>query len=189
MLSLAGTEAWLEWILRVLGIVSFSLAIWGVILFGIRRLRKEGVTIKNSILPVSGMLVCILFVFLQGYMRKVSVDLFEVLEIQDCNVAKLDQRLASGEIDMETYSEVSLIMAQNRFLKDGSITEYTSSEGQRVLFEPNELDRQFYVEMHQARDLFAKLSKSSYWGVYFWSAIALSSTILGIVTKEICGYR
>jgi uncharacterized membrane protein len=182
MLGLAGTESWMGWILRTLSMVGLFLGIWGIIVFGIRRLRQEGISIKNSFVPVVVVLFCVLAAFLNSRLHKVSGGVSQIFEIQDPNVGELDERFASGEIDMETYSEISLRMAQNRFLKDGSITEYTTADDQRVFFEPNESDRQLYMEMHQMRDLFRKVSNVAHWGVYFWSAIALFGTLLGFAT-------
>jgi len=176
------TNPWLEWILSVLVVLGLSLSMGSVILVGIRRLRKEGVTAKILFLTVSGILVCILSVFLQWRIHKSADSLFNILEIQDFNTQKLDQLLASGKIDMETYSKTSLIIAQNRFFKDGSITEYTSPDGHRVLYEPNEGDQQTYMEMHQMRDYIRGWSTGTHLGVYYWSAIALFSTVMGFVT-------
>ena len=148
IISIDGTYLWLEWILRILVVLGLSLGLFSVILVGIRRLRKEGVTAKRLFLPVIGILVCISFVFLEWQSHTVAEKIFDFLEIQDYNTPKLDQLLASGKIDMETYSKTSLIIAQNRFLKDGSITEYASPDGHRVLYEPNESDQQTYMEMH-----------------------------------------
>ncbi len=175
-------DSWLKWILGLLVLLGLSLSMGSFILVGIRRLRKEGVTAKGLFLPVSGILVCIFFVFLEWQSHTVADNVFGFLEIQDCNTSKLDQLLASGKIDMETYSKTSLIIAQNRFLKDGSITEYTSPDGQMVLYEPNEGDQQTYMEMHQTKDYIREWSTNSHWGVYYWSAIALFSTVMGLVT-------
>ena len=65
---------------------------------------------------------------------------------------------------------------------DGSLTEYTASDGQKVLYEPNEPERESYMEMQYIQDFFGNLQKSSLWSVYLWVSVALLSTILGLVT-------
>ena len=133
-------------------------------------------------MPVSGMIVCLLFAFMGGDMHKTFGEIRSFLEFDDRNIAKLDQGLASGEIDMETYSKTTLLMAKERFMKDGSIIEYTAPDGQKVLYEPNEPERESYMEMQCARDFFGNLQKSCLWSVYLWVGVALLSTILGLVT-------
>ncbi len=181
--NLSDQQALRAWILGITGFVSLSLAIGAVILFGIRELRRTGFSIKKLMVPMIGIIFCLFGVCAGWAINRLSGKLlFEVFEISDCNIPDLDQSLAVGEIDMETYSKGTFLNAQNRFLKDGSIIEYTMPDGEVVPYEPNEETMQIYKEMHQVKGFLGSLQKSSYWNVYHWSAIAIMSIIIGFVT-------
>ena len=180
-LNLSEQQAWRAWILRITGFGSLSLAIGAIILFGIRELRRNGFSIKKLLVPIVGIGFCMFSVYL-GWSVHSSGNLSEFLDIGDFNIPNLDQRLATGEIDMGPYSKATLLKAENCFMKDGSITEYTMLDGQIVPYEPNEQMLQLYKEMHQIKHFLGSLEKSFHWNVYHWTSIAMISIILGFVT-------
>ena len=179
--NLSEQQAWWAWILRITGFASLSLAIGAIILFGIRELRRTGFSIKKLLVPIVGIVFCIVSVY-EGWSINRLGNLSEVFEVSDCNISNLNQRLAIGEIDMETYSKATFLKAENCFFKDGSIIEYTMPDGQVVPYEPNEQTLQLYKEMHQMKHFLVGLEKSFHWGIYHWTAIAMFSIILGFVT-------
>ena len=179
--NLSVQQAWWAWILRITGFASLSLAIGAIILFGIRELRRTGFSIKKLLVPIVGIVFCLFSVYLGWSVNRLG-NLSELLEVSDCNITNLDQLLAIGEIDMGTYSEATFLKAENCFMRDGSIIEYTMPDGQVVTYEPNEQTLQLYKEMHQMKQLFGDIEKSFHWNIYHWTAIAMFSIILGFVT-------
>jgi hypothetical protein len=181
--NLSDQEALRAWILRITAFISLSLAIGAIILFGIRELRKTGFSKKKLLLPLIGIFLCLFSACAGWGVNRLVGDLsFVLFEVSDCNITDLDQSLAMGEIDMETYSKGTFLIAQNRFLEDGSIIEYTMPNGEVVPYEPNEDTLQVYEEMHQVKRFLGSLQKSSYWNIYHWTAVAMISIILGFVT-------
>lgn len=179
--DLSDQQAWWAWILRIIDFASLSLAIGTIILFGIRELRITGFSIKKLLVPIVGIIFCLFFVYLGWTVNRLG-NLSELLDVRDCNIPNLDQCLAVGAIDMETYSKATFLKAENCFMKDGSIIEYTMPDGQVVPYEPNEQTLQLYKEMRQTKHFLVGLEKSFHWGIYHWTAIAIISIILGFVT-------
>ena len=168
-----------------LSYIGLLCAVGSVIIFGIVALRKEGFSKKTGIQPILGITLCLIFGFMGWMGNRVFGSMKGFLdEIQGNRCAEKYLRNIEGnpaceEIDMEKYSHISRSAAEQRFFRDGTITEWTTPDGRIVSFEPNEQEEKTYKEMKEHRCLFEEMQKSSRLTMYIWIAVGGGSLVLG----------
>ena len=134
-------------------------------------------------MPTVGIVFCLVFIFMGYYGNRVFSALNNILfEIRGAHPKSMEDRLPHLKGDPEKYSQVTKLLAENRFLKDGTITEYTTPVGQVVPYEPNEEIQELYQEIKRTTHWFGNTQKGFRRSMYIWITIALSSLILGVIT-------
>jgi hypothetical protein len=159
------------WLLRVIGI---AFAVWttSVIVFGIREARINGITFRNLIIPVLGV-ICLLAPVLLAWSIKTMVNNISVQQTirLDCFKKKIE---GTGlPIDKEVAKIYYRVYGEQR--------EYSTPDGTNALYEPTEEDRNKY-EQHLSTIKTGEWIVSSMHSMQlYWLTVCGISLLLGFI--------
>jgi len=164
----------------LLGLASLGLFIGttAMVIIGLRKARRSDVCFETLRMPVLGIALCFCIAFSAWYFDR---DLKQQLKmIQEHSQAIIKSPVPYEGIDPKLHSRLSKLAAAARFLYLGSITEYTSPNGEAKMYEPTNEDRQLSRRIEKTREFLESGSSALRGIMYAWIACGLTSTLLGI---------
>ena len=166
-------------ILFLILIASLCFGSSAMVIFSIRRARMSGLSVKSLKTPIIGLFFILTLSLVSLSINRDFEEMYAFFEKSNSVIKEIPDLEVLGP---EEYSKHSFQVAQSRFMMTGESTEYSTSDGKRVLFKPTAEDREYFKRMETLNKYV--LSGSLFFKkiIYFWLFLGFLSLLLGILT-------
>ena len=173
---IAENERIFEWVLRLVRDLGLTIGFGGMIVFGIRILRRQKFSIKNFIMPATGLAF---FVLISFYCFYFSREMESVLNLPAINTERLSARINDPNISMTERVKLSELYSVIEYEENGRITEFFNINGEIVTYKPSDEQVKNREEMLFNKFKINWAKDSFYKSGFLWVSIAVSSVVLG----------
>jgi len=171
------------WLLRVIRDVSLAIALSGILILGIRSLRRDGFTIKRFVLPAVAVLLCLFFTGISIFGHISTSRIQRILfDINDSYKEHLREWLDVKDLSLTKRSEISLKYAIEVWKESGEAIKYISNDGKEIVYEPSLKEIEESKKMDKANQLIVRGLKGMKRAYIFWPIVALASVAIGFFT-------
>lgn len=179
-LTASDAEFFHHWLLRVIRDSSLTIALSGMIIFGIRTIRKDGFSIKRVLSPGIAILIIIILtglsLFINITMSRIQRDLFYAPESLKEN---LKECLDRKDLPLSQRSEISLMYARQVWKETGDTIEYITSEGEERVYEPSLEEKEKKKKIARTDELLTWTLKGLKRAYIFWPIVAIICVAIG----------
>lgn len=137
LLNLTPDVAKVEWLIRVARDWALAVAIATMIITGIRRVRRDGFTLKRLILPALGICIATSWLWISYYGYRTFLTVPAMPNTPDAVRRKIEAHIKSQK-DPEIKAKRSKFYAYMRFHEDGVLITYITPDGKVVPYSPTE---------------------------------------------------
>jgi len=171
------------WIPVQIGAISLNIAVTAMIVYGVRRIGREGRWWKNvSILAIGTILPLALICFsIYGYHGFEKSE--QILMPNEAVVGKLAEKL-KGDFPPEKLTTLSKMRAKLFYREYGEIRSYSDLNGREVPYEPTEEDKDRRNMTLEGKKLVEWGKQAMLMGVYTWAAVIFVGILLGVILRR-----
>jgi hypothetical protein len=176
---------------------SLAVALSGMIILGIRLIRKRGLTLKTALMPCFSFLFILFVIYLYVFPYSVLNEMGEILESNPHYVnllAALNESLERKDLSPDKRAFISKDYARIKYETEGLIFDYVNPEGTLLTYKPTveEVSKRENMLKFQIESMvWNRINKKSIMNaLIFWPLLTLSSILIGLFSsiKEIESY-
>jgi len=179
-------ELFINSIIRTINHFSLAAALSGMIILGIRSIRKIGLYFKTALMPSISFLLILFFVYLSVFPYSVIDDMGEISDLKSHYVnlfASMNESLERKDLSIEKRSAISMDYARIKYEHEGLIIDYVSPDGSISVYKPTVEEvskRENMLKSEIEAIIWNRLSKRSIINaLIFWTLLTISSILVG----------
>ncbi|MDQ7058993.1 MAG: hypothetical protein Q9N62_11490 [Ghiorsea sp.] len=167
------------WISNLLGFLGLVLASSSLIIFGIRAVRYYGVSKKQIITPILGIIICVGMVGLNGYLYQVMGEV-EKISVGEDKIVELKDRIDSGALPADKKAYASELYASRMYTAFGIIEKHITTDGKLVEFRPSAEDEESRNLVIELKNVIKHNRDNNIYSIYIWLGTLLISLTIGL---------
>jgi hypothetical protein len=179
-------ELFINSIIRTINHFSLPAALSGMIILGIRSIRKIGLFFKTALMPSISFLLILFFIYLSVFPYSVLDDMGEIMESKSHYVnlfASMNESLERKDLSPEKRSAISMDYARIKYEQEGLIIDYVFPDGSISIYKPTVEEVSEHENMLKSEIeaiIWNRLSKRSIMdALLFWILLTISSILVG----------
>ena len=171
----------LEWLCRLFRDTGLTVALVGMVVFGLHSLRKEGFSYKMTLVALVGFSFIVALAYVSFTASSITDDITEDMANVTKQIERLKIRAGDEGIPIEDRVRYSEAYAKIMYSEEGVTVAKLNIDGTTTMFEPTEEDMKMREEM-QAGKLTMQWLRDSFWrsGVY-WAVMSVVGLLLGVL--------
>jgi hypothetical protein len=165
-------------LLRRIEAIGLIIVVSGTIILSMRKIRISGFRSRQVINLSAGIFMAAVFIVLSMVGHFMFSKFSRSLFWPDHMIAEFERKISESDLDAERKSLFSIIVARDKYHKNGQISSYLDNEGKFRQYEPTAKDKEVRKNALFIKSSVPICKKNA----YLWSGILILSLILGIIT-------
>ena len=180
-------ELFINSIIITINHFSLAAALSGMIILGIRLIRKRGLTLKTTLMPSLSFLFILFIIYLYVFPYSVLNEIGDILESKPHYVnslASMNESLERKDLSPDKRAFISKDYARIKYETEGLIFDYVNSEGTLLTYKPTVEEvskRENLLKSQIEAMIWNRLNKRSIMNaLIFWVLLTLCSILIGL---------
>lgn len=177
------SELFYLWLVHRICFLSRAIALSGMIIIGIRSIRRDGFTLRHSVLPAIAVLFCVLITGISIYGHKALSRIHQTLfDISGNHKERLKEISNNEDLSLSLRSKASLMYAKQVWQETEKNVEYISSDGNGILYKPSVEEIKTKKTMNKSKEFIFEGIKEMKRAYIFWPIFLVANIIIGFLT-------
>ena len=181
------SELFISALIRTFNHFSLAVGLSGMLILGIRIIRKSGFSIKSILMPSLGFVVILFFTYLSASPYRVLERSSQFIKSKPHYtelLSTMESSLERQDCPTDSKAFLSKYYARTKYQQAGLIIDHFTPEGTVTSYKPTvtEVTQRNEMLKSEAEAIFwSQLSKRTIWGsLIFWTLLTIVSILIGI---------
>lgn len=181
------SELFINALIRTFSHFSLAVGLSGMLILGIRDIRKTGFSIKSISIPTFAIILILFFNFLSFHSYRPlekSIRFIKSKPYYTELLSSLESSLERQDLPSNDKTFISKEYARIKYQQSGLVIDYISSNGNLKTYKPTEEEvyqRDAMIKSEVKAIIWNQLAKKTLWGsTIFWALLIIVSILIGI---------
>ena len=181
------SELFINALIRTFNHFSLAVGLSGMLILGIRNIRKTGFSIKSISIPVFVIILILYSISLSFYSYRPLEKSIHFIKSEPYYaelLISLESSLERKDLSTDSKAKLSKEYARLKYQQSGLIIDYFTQTGIVKTYKPNEKEvhqRDAMLKLEVEAILWDQLAKRALWGsIIFWTLLTITSSFIGI---------
>jgi hypothetical protein len=186
------SELFISSLIRTFNHFSLAVGLSGMLILGIRLIRKRGFNLKSILMPILGFLLTLIFIYLSILQYSVLDEMDEILESMphyENILTSMKKSLERQDLPPDKRAFISKDYARLKYEQEGLVIDYINTEGTVATYKPTVEEitmRENTLKSEVEAIIWNHLGKRSIFNaLVFWTLLIISSILVGIFSPII----